>query len=108
MVKGTVDKLIKELESLRLNFRVRQEEVLADLREAALLEQAVRVAPDFAVGNRVHISSTRNSRPQGCAPTDRDHLATVTRVTPARVYVLTDNGFRTWRARTNVTILGEY
>ena len=107
MVTGTVDELIKELESLRISFRTRQEEILADLREAAFLEAEEEVT-DYAVRDRVHITTTINSRPQGAAATEQDRTATVTRVTPTRVYVRTDNGFHTWRARTNITLLQRF
>jgi hypothetical protein len=103
MVKGSVEDLIRELSNLRLQFHARQEEILSDLREAAL--QETEAIPDYEVGDRVRITTTRSSRPQGLAATDRDYTATVTRVTDSRIYIRTDNNFYTWRARTNVTLL---
>ena len=106
-MKGKVNELIRELEGLRIQqarVLVRQEEILSELREEVLLEDQ-ETNSDFEVGDRVGISTTRNSRPHGTAATQRDYTATVTRVTPSRVYVRTDNGFHTWRARANVTPL---
>jgi hypothetical protein len=104
-MKGKLDELIRELEGLRIQQArslVRQEEILSELREEVLLD-AEETNPDIEVGDRVRISTTRNSRPHGAAATERDYIATVTRVTTSRIYVRTDNGFHTWRARSNVT-----
>ena len=107
MARGKVDDLIRELENLRIQqarSRVRQEEILSELREEVLLE-AEPTNTDFEVGERVRITTTKNSRPHGTAATERDRTGTVTRVTSSRIYVRTDNGFHTWRARSNVTTL---
>jgi hypothetical protein len=103
MAKGSVEDLIRELSNLRLEFHARQEEILADLAQAAL--QETEAVPDYQVGDRVRITTTRSSRPQGAAATERDYTATVTRVTESRIYIRTDNNFYTWRARTNVTLI---
>jgi hypothetical protein len=107
MSREKVDELIKELEGLRIQQArslVRQQEILCALREEVLIESE-ETDIDFQVGERVQITTTRNSRPHGTAATERDRTATITRVTPARIYVRTENGFHTWRARTNVTPL---
>ena len=49
---------------------------------------------DFRVGDRVRIT---NGVRAGQVPT-----AVVTKVTPERVSIITDDGTRTWRARTNL------
>ena len=100
-MRGKVDELIREHEGLRM-----QEEILSELREE-VLQEAEETNPnsDFEVGERVRISTTPNSRLHGTAATERDRTATVTRVTPSRIYIRTDNGFHTWRARGNVTRL---
>ena len=106
-MKGKLDELIRELEGLRIQQArslARQEEILSELREEVLLE-AEGSNPDFEVGDRVRISTTRSSRPHGTAVTERDYTATVTRVTASRIYVRTDNGIHTWRARSNVTAI---
>ena len=107
MVRGRVDDLIRELEGLRLQqarSRIRQQEILSELTEN-VIQEAEEISPTFTVGDRVRITTTRNSRPHGGAATERDYTATVTRVTDSRIYVRTDNGCHTWRARTNVTLL---
>jgi phage-related minor tail protein len=108
-MRGKVDDLIKELEGLRIQQAqslVRQQEILTELRQE-VLQEAEETSPsrDYEAGERVHITTTSNSRPHGTAATERDRTATVTRVTPSRIYVRTDNGFHTWRARGNVTPL---
>ena len=107
MSSEKVNELIKELEGLRIQQAqslVRQQEILSALREEVLIESE-EANPDFRVGERVQITTTRNSRPHGTAATERDRTATITRITPSRIYVRTENGFHTWRARTNVTPL---
>jgi hypothetical protein len=108
-MRGKVDELIKELDGLRIQqarSRARQEEILTELREEVLQEtEETNPDPDFEIGERVHINTTRNSRPHGTAATERDRTATVTQVTPSQKYVRMDNGFHTWRARGNVTPL---
>ena len=106
MVKARVNELIKEWERLRFcseRNHARQVEVLDELRDHVLLESEVIL--DYIVGDRVRITTTPNSRPQGKAATKRDRIATVTSTTPTRVNVVTDNDFHTWRARKNVTKL---
>jgi hypothetical protein len=106
MVKARVNELIKELERLRLcsqRNHARQVEVLDELRDQVILEAEVSI--DYIVGDRVRITTTSNSRPQGKAATEQDRIATVTGTTPTRVNVVTDNNFHTWRARKNVTKL---
>jgi hypothetical protein len=108
-MRGKVDQLIRELEGLRIQqarTQARQEEILSELREEVLQEaEETNHNSDFEIGERVRASTTRNSRPHGTAATERDCTATITRVTPSRIYIRTDNGFHTWRARGNVTRL---
>ena len=107
MVKARVNKLIKELEGLRLcseRIHARQVDLFAKLREEFLLEAEGSL--DYIVGDQVRITSTPNSRPKGKAATKRDRTATVTSTTLTQVVnVRTDNNFHTWRARKNVTKL---
>ena len=106
MVKARVNELIKELEHLRLcseRNHARQVEVLDELRDHVLLE--AKVSLNYIVGDRVQITTTPNSRPQGKAATKQVRIATVTSTTPTRVNVVTDNDFHTWWARKNITKL---
>jgi hypothetical protein len=106
MVKESVEELIKQLSNLRLQYRARQEEILSEIREAELREEAEDEATDdYRVGDRVRITTTRASRPEGATANERDRTATVTRVAESRIYLRTDNNFDTWRARSNITPL---
>jgi hypothetical protein len=61
----------------------------------------------FTRGDRVRITN-RVRRPATAGPTwseARERLATVTRVIPDQIHVVTDNGTRTWRAPNNLAII---
>ena len=74
-----------------------------------------RVAPrvpaatnSFKRGDRVRITNkVRKPATAGANWSEnRERLATVTRVIPDQVHILTDNGTRTWRAPNNLQIVG--
>jgi hypothetical protein len=105
MADDEVDELVRELEGLR----IRREELLTRLTEARRRRGArgffvVGPAP-LVVGERVRITN-RVRRPAGWPPApndETDQVGVVTRVTATRIYVTTDTGINTWRAKTNVT-----
>ena len=101
MADDEVNELIRELEGLR----IRTEELIDRLAGARRRRGSEGTTPPIVVGDRVRIAN-RVRRPNGWppAPTDEtDQLGIVTRVTSSRIYIITDTGISTWRARTNVT-----
>ena len=99
-----VDELIRELEGLR----IRREELLDRLAGVRRRRENEGAIPPLVVGDRVRILN-RVRRPNGWPPApndETDQLGIVTRVTSSRIYIATDTGVNTWRARTNVTRIG--
>ena len=110
MSNESVDDLIRQLETLRLQQeRVTQRLVVARAREARndnyTRARDNRARNDiFAVGGRVRILN-RVRVTTGLAVTDNDRRATITRITPTRIYFRTVNGNETWRARSNLRLV---
>jgi hypothetical protein len=113
MPNESVDELINELEALRIQeASVLRRLVLARETEtrARLRSQVTRTTRDqeivFSVGDRVQITN-RVKGAFGRAVTTNDRRATVTRITPTRIYFNTVNGHSTWRARSNLRLVND-
>jgi hypothetical protein len=115
MSDDRISELIKELKELR----VREAIIIASLEEAnnqniaqgatAGVAQATSTRnfpTDFVVGERVRITNQVRKPVDWCEDfvwSEQDaKRATVTKVTPDRVYFVTDNGIRTWRMPSNL------
>jgi hypothetical protein len=115
MQRKSVADLIQELQQLR----IRETVVIAEIREAIEArdgaEQDIVIddvdqppaAHGLRTGDRVRIKN-KIRKPATAGPSwseTRERLATVTRVTPDQVHVVTDNGTKTWRARNNLSLI---
>jgi hypothetical protein len=115
MSNESVDDLIRQLEALRIQeVSVLQRLVTARERETRARTRSSQgtrptAYPEgeaFRIGDRVQITN-RIRVPFGRTVTINDRRATVTSITPTRVYFLTNNGNSTWRARTNLRVVAD-
>jgi hypothetical protein len=105
MAEESVDELIRQLETLR----VQEDTLLQQIIQARARESqqghgrngADREAARYYIGDRVRITNPSHSlisRPV----TDIDWVGTVTKITRKRVFLQTDNGVNTNRAPENL------
>lgn len=110
-----IDTLIAELKSLK----IREADIIAQLETAAAEQRrgqrretntdtrvVVSGTNALARGDRVRITN-RVRKPATWNndirwEEDKERSATVTKVTPDQVHIVTDNGVRTWRAPNNL------
>lgn len=102
-----LENLIEELRTLK----IRETEIVAELRRVSNAAPETRVDNEgdkhrvgFAKGDRVRITN-KVRKPASAGPTwteAKERLATVTSVNTTQVYILTDNGTRTWRGPNNL------
>lgn len=103
-MSGSVDDIIRELQRLEIRQRI----LLGELSTAtanerqARGEQSPRASTDFAIGDRVVITNNVPKKPLGRNVTTRDRRGTVYKITEFRVFLKTDNGNKTNRARHNL------
>lgn len=115
--ESSFDELIEELRALKIRendiidrlARVNRAQVNAgnDTPSNRVVAQAP-ATNSFKRGDRVRITNkVRKPATAGANWSEsRERLATVTRVIPDQVHILTDNGTRTWRAPNNLQIIG--
>jgi hypothetical protein len=115
MSNESVDELINQLETLRIQeasvlrklVSARERETRARTRsnEDRVRNEDTRSTRDeqevFSIGDRIQVTN-RVRVAFGRAVTIDDRRATVTNITPTRVYFKTVNGNTTWRARSNL------
>ncbi len=113
MSNESVDELINQLESLRIQETiVLQRLIAARERESLATTQGGRTrgidteTEPFRIGGRVQVTN-RIRATFGRSATINDTRAYITRVSQTRVYFRTVNGNTTWRARTNLRIVAD-
>lgn len=92
MLTETVDDIIQKIQQLRL----KETQLFSQLKAARQTEVDISIS-ELNVGDRIRITNRNHS------PSVR--TGTVTRITPDRIYLTTDNGVNTWRLAKNVTKL---
>ena len=110
MENRTVEELIEELQELR----IREIEIIAELKQANSAGTRTQtgdanshrheVAHGFRRGDRVRVIN-KVRKPATAGPSwneAKERLATVTRIIPDQVHILTDNGTKTWRVPNNL------
>jgi hypothetical protein len=120
MQDETVDELIEELRSLRIQqatlidrienaIRIESEQNERNEREQNDDDAGARAVFVFGFrkGDRVRIKN-KVKKPAAAGPTwseSRERLATVTRIRADQIHIRTDNGTATWRAPNNLEII---
>ena len=105
MAEESVDELIRQLETLR----IQEDTLLRQIIQARARESqqgqgtngADREAARYYIGDRVQITNPTRGL-IGRPVTDRDRVGTVTKITRKRVFLQTDNGVNTNRAPENL------
>ena len=116
MEDRSIEELIQELRAIK----IRENEILTQLEHANRarahridatnhrgVDQHLPPTDGFRQGNRVRIIN-KVKKPATAGPTwveARERLATVTRVIPDQIHIVTDNGTKTWRAPNNLRII---
>ncbi len=107
MERRTIETLIAELKRLK----VREAEIISELEETVGQQRAshsegANTTGRLSIGDRVRITN-RVRRPanwtnEATWEEEKERRATVTKVTPDQVHIVTDNGVKTWRAPNNL------
>jgi hypothetical protein len=105
MAKESVDKLIRQLEMIR----VQEDTLLQQIIQARARESqqghgtngADIEAARYYIGDRIRITNPMRGL-IGRPVTDQDQVGTVTKITRKRVFLQTDNGINTNRAPENL------
>lgn len=101
--ESNIDKLVHELEQLQL----REATIIKQIKKIRERQQqeATTTGQELSIDSRVRIIN-KPAKPTLTSPVSpKDWTGTVTNVTTTRVYLTTDNGVETWRARKNVRAL---
>jgi hypothetical protein len=101
--------IIEELENAvrRARQRETEDENIVDVDENRIHPAVIANGLGIRVGDRVRIKN-KVRKPATAGPSwseTRERAATVTKVTPEQVHVITDNGTKTWRAPNNLILV---
>ena len=109
--KNDIEKLMGEINNLRLELKASNESTIALSETVKTLSGKKTEAKDtFREGDRVRITSKIKQKIK--VATDGDRLSIVTEVSlnrvkgyPNKIFITTDNGFETWRDPSNLRLL---
>ena len=97
-----ISELFRELNTIRqrvAELSIQEDSLIERIEHLSQRENKQR---PFKTGDRVLITNEIKLK-RNTTVTRKDRAGTITKVTPKRIYILTDNGKKTWRAHKNVT-----